>query len=91
MVVIVTYDIKESRLRRELFLLLKAYGDRVQRSVFECPLEEKELETLKARIRRLRLGREDSVLFYPLCRRCTALRDETRTHYRPSQQRTIFV
>ncbi len=65
--VVVAYDIPDDRRRTRLARLLSGYGERVQRSVFECELRESEYEELLERLRRVwREG--DSIRVYRLTR-----------------------
>ena len=69
--VLVTYDIStetasgRSRLRR-VALTCKDYGQRVQKSVFECTASEKTYERMKARLLKVIDQKEDSLRFYKL-------------------------
>ena len=47
---IVAYDIEDDRVRARMAALLTRYGVRVQKSVFECDLEEKTLARLQRRL-----------------------------------------
>jgi len=63
--VVVAYDIPDDRHRRRLARILLGFGERVQRSVFECELTEEEYERLLARLERVK--REgDSIRVYRL-------------------------
>lgn len=44
---IITYDISDDRLRRRMARLLEGFGERVQRSAFECRLRESERRALE--------------------------------------------
>lgn len=60
------YDVADDTRRVKLANLLKSYGERVQLSVFECYLDERLLQDLKARARRvLDLG-QDALRLYPV-------------------------
>ncbi len=62
----VAYDVADDARRVKLANLLKSYGERVQLSVFECYLDEKLLQDLMARARRvLDLG-QDALRLYPV-------------------------
>ncbi|WP_218079674.1 CRISPR-associated endonuclease Cas2 [Anthocerotibacter panamensis] len=63
---IVTYDIPVTKRRTKVATLLSGYGKRVQFSVFECDLEQKQFHELKDRLQRLCQATEDSVRFYPI-------------------------
>lgn len=66
MITVISYDIVHNRRRRQLAKLLERYGERVQKSVFEMILEEKELPALVRKIERLIKKEEDSVRIYRL-------------------------
>lgn len=72
MFVLVSYDIVDDRRRAKTSRLLLAFGDRVQRSVFECNLDEKELQKLVKKLTPLIDRREDSARIYRLCAGCKA-------------------
>ncbi|NMF86649.1 CRISPR-associated endonuclease Cas2 [Nodosilinea sp. P-1105] len=64
MLVLITYDIPDNRRRTKLATFLEGYGRRVQRSVFECFLDQTEMQDLYQRIQRRVKAEEDSVRFY---------------------------
>lgn len=70
---VVAYDIRDDRRRRKVEKILRAYGFRVQYSVFECALEATKLARLRAALARVILP-DDSVRLYGLCEAC---RDRT--------------
>lgn len=68
---LICFDISDDRIRYRVVKLLKGYGVRVQKSVFECgDLTEERFLKLKADIADLVDQTEDSVRFYLLCRGC---------------------
>ena len=68
---LVSFDIVADPARAKVVKVLKEYGERVQKSVFECPnLNEKQFLRLKIRIEDLIDAAEDSVRYYILCRSC---------------------
>jgi len=67
----ICYDVTSTRRRAKLAKVLKGYGRRVQRSVFECRLGEQDFGKLKERLARLGLAETDLLRYYPLCRACT--------------------
>jgi CRISPR-associated protein Cas2 len=70
---VITYDIQEDRLRDHIAKLLKAAGFRVQKSVFECMLDAKELDRLIGRLGRSIEGQTGAdVRIYRLCASCFA-------------------
>lgn len=68
---LVCFDIVDDRTRTRAAKVLKEYGLRVQKSVFECSLagEEKFLK-MKTRIEDLIDSSEDTVRYYVVCRSC---------------------
>jgi len=60
---IVTYDICEPKRLRDVFNLMKGYGDHLQLSVFRCELDRTELVELRARLTDIIHFGEDQVLF----------------------------
>ena len=51
--VLVVYDVSDGRLRRRIARALAAFGERVQRSAFECVVRPAERRALEARLRAL--------------------------------------
>jgi len=66
----VTYDIADDRRRQLVARALAGYGERVQYSVFECRLDERELMQLRRRIAAVVDAEGDRIRWYPLCRPC---------------------
>ena len=71
MFIIVCYDIVDNKRRSRIAKVMKSYGYRVQKSVFECQLDDdrKYLQMKKA-IEKTINREEDSVRYYFLCARC---------------------
>jgi len=67
---VVSYDVTDDRIRGRLAKALIGYMARVQKSVFEGPVEEGRLESLRRVVRDTVDQRCDSVRFYFLCPRC---------------------
>ncbi len=67
---IVSYDIVDDKTRSKVAKLMEAYGVRVQKSVFECELNEKQLIKLKNKLAMLIDHETDSVRFYRQCKKC---------------------
>ena len=65
----VVYDISDDKIRRRVANHLANHGERVQYSVFECHLTQKELHLLRAAVA-VELDTEDSVRWYPVCKWC---------------------
>ena len=70
MLVVVSYDITDDRRRTRVAKTLAGFGTRVQYSVFDCLLNEKQLARLRVKLEEIIDQRVDSVRFYRLCSRC---------------------
>lgn len=68
----VCYDVKDDARRLKLAKVLKDFGTRVQLSVFEAELDDKKLQRLKNRVRKVLDEAEDTLRLYPLCATCMA-------------------
>ena len=64
MLVLVTYDVVDSRRRTKLATFLEGYGRRVQKSVFECFMKLGEMPKLQAQILKRVSLPEDNVRLY---------------------------
>lgn len=72
MLYVISYDIPLDKRRVKLAKLLEGFGQRVQFSVFECNLDDREYLVLMRKLRRLaKPGDGDSVRIYRLCSPCT--------------------
>jgi len=72
MFIIIAYDISDDRRRQRLAKLLLDYGTRVQKSVFECDLDDGRYLKLKKKIEEIIDWEDDSVRYYLPCSRCQA-------------------
>lgn len=64
---VVCYDVRNDKRRNKLAKLIEQHCERVQYSVFECPLEQKKLEKLlDSRWLKVLNLEEDSLRAYPL-------------------------
>jgi CRISPR-associated protein Cas2 len=63
---VVTYDISDAKRLRKTFNTLRAHGDHVQLSVFECLLSDVELVKLRSELEVVINQREDQVIFLDL-------------------------
>jgi CRISPR-associated protein Cas2 len=60
---LVTYDIADDKRLRMVFKTMRAYGDHLQFSVFECQLTAADLARLKGELSGIIHHTEDQVLF----------------------------
>lgn len=70
MFVLIAYDIANDKRLRRVAKLLEDYGARIQCSVFECRIGEKELLGLLQRMKTILKKTEDKVTIYHLCSAC---------------------
>jgi len=70
MLIIISYDIVKNRQRLRVAKLLSDYGQRVQKSVFECDISEGQFTQLRQKIEAIINRKDDSVRYYFLCGRC---------------------
>ena len=62
---IVTYDICDEKRLRQVFKLMRGYGDHLQYSVFRCELSDRERVELISRLTDLIKPSEDQALLFP--------------------------
>lgn len=70
MLIAVAYDVRDDKRRTKLADALENFGKRVQLSVFECLLEEPQVERMRRAIERIIAAEEDSVRIYRLFGAC---------------------
>lgn len=66
---LICYDIEDDSARRHAAQALLRYGERVQRSVYECHLNSRELHALQRELESIVDRTADRVRFYPQCSR----------------------
>lgn len=64
------YDIADGRRLNRTAAILKDYGVRVQKSVFELRLSDSRLEEMLCRLRGVLDERVDGIKIFPLCEAC---------------------
>lgn len=70
MFVVVSYDIVDDRKRTRVAKAMKSFGERVQKSVFECRVDDKQFLKMKKTLESIIDMNEDSVRYYFLCKGC---------------------
>lgn len=70
MFIVIAYDIVDDHRRSHLARLLEDHGTRVQKSVFECFLDEKTFLDVKNQVEEEIDMEVDTVRYYFLCKRC---------------------
>lgn len=69
----ICYDIENDKARLRAAQAVLRYGERVQRSVYECHLNWRELEGLQRELEGIIDRTTDRVRFYPQCKRDRAV------------------
>ncbi len=64
---LICFDVRDDKRLRKVSNELENFGNRVQRSVFECHLEAGQLLDLQERLENLLEITEDQVRYYRLC------------------------
>ncbi len=70
MLVMISYDIVEDKKRLKLMKFLKDYGERVQKSVFECNLTQRDYQKVKSGVEEIIDDKKDRVRYYRICKGC---------------------
>ena len=66
MYLLVFYDISDAKRLRQVAKTLLNYGTRIQNSVFEMKIKQKEVNKLQKQLEKIIKGK-DRVHYYPLC------------------------
>ncbi len=72
MLYLIAYDVSEDKKRNKIAQLLKGYGRRVEKSIFECDLTSYKHEKVVAYLRMIIIHPEDRCHIYPVCVNCAA-------------------
>lgn len=64
---VICFDVGDGKRLRKISNEMENFGVRVQRSVFECHLENAQLRELQQRLEALMEPAEDQVRYYSLC------------------------
>lgn len=92
MFILVGFDIGSDRKRRQVADILKGYGIRVQKSVFECSrLTDEQLLNLERRLKETIDSQKDSVRFYRLCRSCLKNASVLGVGEKPVEQTCLVI
>ena len=67
---LISYDIEDDKKRNKIAKLLENYGTRVQYSVFECIISQKQIEEIKEEAKKITDSNTDSIRFYFICENC---------------------
>lgn len=64
MFAVIVYDISNDKKRSKIAKILLSYGDRVQKSVFECDLSDRQIEDLRKKLEAFEYESEDTIRMY---------------------------
>nr|HID58695.1 CRISPR-associated endonuclease Cas2 [Desulfobacterales bacterium] len=70
MYILVSYDIVKDKTRNKAMKFLKDLGTRIQKSVFECDLDDEQYARMKEGLEAIVDKRQDRVRYYRLCKQC---------------------
>ncbi len=84
---VVCYDVRDERRLRRLAKVMERYGQRVQKSVFECWLTRDLMRAMQKEVGQQIDRQKDSVRMYFLCKDCRDLSSsEGNTEIRPIER-----
>mgnify|MGYP001090195465 CR=1 FL=1 len=69
MFIVVCYDVSDNKRRSKVSSILKGFGTRVQKSVFECDITSAQFDKLSARLAKV-IKEKDGLRYYILCSNC---------------------
>jgi len=67
---LVIYDIANPKRLSKIAKVIKDYGVRVQKSIFEVDVNNTVFEEMKFRVEKIIEASEDGVKYFPLCGKC---------------------
>lgn len=68
---IVAYDIADPKRLAKIAKIMKDYGDRVQKSIFEVTARGGVFNQLRRRVEAIIVPEEDGVKYFPVCEKCS--------------------
>ena len=70
MYILISYDITKDKTRTKLAKKLLDFGPRIQKSVFEADINEKEMKEILALLKKTNIKKGDSIRLYKICESC---------------------
>lgn len=70
MLVVISYDIPDDKKRTKVNKIISNYGINVQKSVFECDINNEEINQLKNKIEKIINPDFDDLRIYLICNQC---------------------
>ena len=71
MIYMVCYDITNQKRLHRVAKKLEQLGIRVQKSFFQCEMEQEMMEKMKRELLKIINRKNDSLYIYPLCEKCS--------------------
>jgi CRISPR-associated protein Cas2 len=87
----IAYDIRDPKRWRKVYRIMKAYGGRLQLSVFECLLSETQLAELREKLDPVLDHQNDRLMIARLCARCSAEVELWGEHVARQQKGPLIV
>lgn len=91
MFIIICYDIADDRRRYRIERAIRNVGCRVQESVFEVNIPEKQFLSLKKQIEKYMSLEHDNVRYYFLCKKCINAVEVSGIGIPPDDEQEITV
>jgi CRISPR-associated protein Cas2 len=63
---LIIYDIKNEKRLNKVAKIINEYGERVQKSVFECEANDKVIERIRTRVNKV-IEQEDYIVYFEIC------------------------
>ncbi len=68
---VVSYDVSSDKLRNKVAKIMEGFGRRVQYSVFECHLTDRQFEDMYQKLAKILSGTgENGIRIYQICAKC---------------------
>ena len=92
MLIIVAYDVADTKRLAKIAKIMEDYGTRVQYSIFEIHADGSILNEIMRRVSNIFNEKEDSVRLYPLCKNCEQKTEiiGNPVYVPPQEDMTIF-
>jgi CRISPR-associated protein Cas2 len=86
---LIAYDISNNKKRKKISELLDAYGERINLSVYECMMNQKQKEKVVNQIKDI-ISKNDIVKIYFICSKCFA-KSIHLGKKQPPKQTNVFI
>ena len=86
---LIAYDISKNKKRKKISEILDAYGERINLSVYECMMNQKQKEKVVKQIKDI-MDKDDIVKIYFICSSCFA-KSIHLGQKQPPQETNVFI